>query len=219
MAPLALGIAGLSLLVAACAGGAPSSSVARIGKTTSSAVVNAGASVTAPINPAIAAQQYKRALKFSQCMRAHGISDFPDPGSGGGIQITNNGPRSDLNPGDPTFVSAQDSCQKYSPVRQPSPQQQAAAQAGALAFAACMRKNGVPGYPDPQFLSGGRVFQKISSGVSPNSPTFQAAAAKVQWQRQNRRGWCAHPGPVSDAAPTLAKESYPPARENNRSTW
>jgi len=195
MAPFTLTIAGLSLLLAACGRGAPSSSVARIGKTTSSTVVNAGASVTAPINPAIAAQQYKQALKFSKCMRAHGITDFPDPGPGGGIQITSNGPNSDLNPGDPTFVSAQNACQKYSPVRQPSPQQQAAAQARALKFSACMQKNGVPDFPDPQFLSGGRVAQKISGDVGPNSPTFQAAQQKCSGNGKTGGGSVLAPAP------------------------
>ena len=73
---------------------------------------------------------------------------------------------------------AQNACQKYSPVQQPSAQQQAQAQARALAFAACMRKNGVPNFPDPQFLSGGHALEKITGGVYPNSPTFQAAQQK-----------------------------------------
>ena len=41
-----------------------------------------------------------------------------------------------------------------------------------------MRKNGVPNFADPQFLSGGRIAQKIGPGVDPNSPTFQAAQQK-----------------------------------------
>jgi hypothetical protein len=50
--------------------------------------------------------------KFSQCMRAHGIPDFPDP-SGGGLQL-NSTPGSDLNPNNPTFQNASKLCaQKY----------------------------------------------------------------------------------------------------------
>ncbi|HXR21054.1 MAG TPA: hypothetical protein VN786_00725, partial [Acidimicrobiales bacterium] len=103
---------------------------------------------------------------------------FPDPSAGGGIQISGLGPNSDLNPSNATFVAAQNACQKYSPVQQPSAGQQAQLQARALAFAACMRKHGVPNFPDPQFISGGRVLEKISSGVGPNSPRFQAAQQK-----------------------------------------
>jgi hypothetical protein len=48
--------------------------------------------------------------KFSQCMRAHGIPDFPDP-SDGGLSIQSNA-GSDLNPRNPTFQSASKLCAK-----------------------------------------------------------------------------------------------------------
>jgi hypothetical protein len=48
--------------------------------------------------------------KFSQCMRAHGIPDFPDP-SGGGLSIQTH-PGSDLNPRNPTFQNASKLCAK-----------------------------------------------------------------------------------------------------------
>jgi hypothetical protein len=48
--------------------------------------------------------------KFSQCMRANGIPDFPDP-SGGGLQI-NSSAGSDLNPNNPTFQNASKLCAK-----------------------------------------------------------------------------------------------------------
>jgi hypothetical protein len=46
--------------------------------------------------------------KFSQCMRANGIPDFPDP-SASGLQIRVS-PGSDLNPNNPTFKNAQKKC-------------------------------------------------------------------------------------------------------------
>jgi hypothetical protein len=49
-------------------------------------------------------------LKFSECMRANGIPDFPDP-SGNGLQIHTT-PGSDLNPNNPTFAAAQKTCAK-----------------------------------------------------------------------------------------------------------
>jgi hypothetical protein len=60
------------------------------------------------------AQAMAQALKFSQCMRAHGIPDFPDPqsGPGGGIAIRiHSSPGSDLNPQSPRFQAAQQACQ------------------------------------------------------------------------------------------------------------
>jgi hypothetical protein len=48
--------------------------------------------------------------KYSQCMRANGIPDFPDP-SGGGLSIQTH-PGSDLNPNNPTFENASKLCAK-----------------------------------------------------------------------------------------------------------
>jgi hypothetical protein len=68
-------------------------------------------------SPAQQAKMVAQALKFSECMRAHGLSDFPDPqvssGAGGvsiGIRI-NGGGSSDLNPRSPQFQAAQKVCQ------------------------------------------------------------------------------------------------------------
>jgi hypothetical protein len=49
-------------------------------------------------------------LAFSQCMRANGIPDFPDP-SGSGLSIKSS-PGSDLNPNNPTFKNAGKVCSK-----------------------------------------------------------------------------------------------------------
>jgi hypothetical protein len=72
--------------------------------------------------PAQVAQAQGQALKFSQCMRAHGLADFPDPvfhaGGGGGISISiKAGQGSDLSPSSPAFQSAQTVCQKLLPGR------------------------------------------------------------------------------------------------------
>jgi hypothetical protein len=48
--------------------------------------------------------------KYAQCMRAHGVPDFPDP-SGGGLSIRVH-PGSDLNPQSPTFQNASKACAK-----------------------------------------------------------------------------------------------------------
>lgn len=57
-----------------------------------------------------------QALKFSQCMRSHGIKDFPDPTANGGINITRKaGSGSDLDPNNQLFQAAQRACQHYLP--------------------------------------------------------------------------------------------------------
>jgi len=49
--------------------------------------------------------------KYSQCMRANGVPDFPDPSPGGGLSIQVQ-PGSDLNPQSPTFQNASKVCAK-----------------------------------------------------------------------------------------------------------
>jgi hypothetical protein len=46
-----------------------------------------------------------------------------------------------------------------------------------LAFARCMRADGVPNFPDPQ-SGGGTIFS--TAGINPSAPAFKAAQAKCQ---------------------------------------
>ncbi len=53
--------------------------------------------------------EFEHMLRFAQCMREHGIADFPDPKPGEGISIsTDQG--SDLDPNNPQFQAASDAC-------------------------------------------------------------------------------------------------------------
>jgi hypothetical protein len=67
------------------------------------------------VDPAAQAKALKAALKFAACMRAHGITHFPDPQtSGGGITL---GFRagSGIDPQSPQFKAAQRACQNELP--------------------------------------------------------------------------------------------------------
>jgi hypothetical protein len=116
------------------------------------------------------------ALAFSQCMRAHGVADFPDPNAQGQTQISG-GPNSDLNPNNPTFQKAQNACQSKLP--KPTPAQQAQALQNALKMSQCMRAHGITDFPDPQNQGGGRVSISLHSSpgsdLNPNDPAFQRA--------------------------------------------
>ena len=74
-----------------------------------------------PPSPAQTEQAVQQALKFSECMRGHGISGFPDPqvnASGGGISIrisVRSGSGSNLDPNNPQFQAAQKACQSLMP--------------------------------------------------------------------------------------------------------
>jgi hypothetical protein len=133
-------------------------------------------------------------LKLAECMRSHGVPDFPDPSSGGGgssIQQSSNGSATSitvdghkLNVSGPAFQKAMQTCQRLQPQGPPiSGAQLAKLQKGALKMAECMRSHGVPNFPDPQVGTGpgGRgISMRLGakgggSGINPQSPAFQAA--------------------------------------------
>jgi hypothetical protein len=53
-------------------------------------------------------------LKYAKCMRAHGITEFPDPNSSGGLEIKGT-PGGNLDPGSPQFQTAEKACKKLLP--------------------------------------------------------------------------------------------------------
>jgi hypothetical protein len=55
-------------------------------------------------------------LKYSECMRANGVANFPDPGANGNLSFSVNA-GGDLNPSNPTFQSASKVCAKKTGVR------------------------------------------------------------------------------------------------------
>jgi hypothetical protein len=68
-------------------------------------------------NAAQLAQGRALGLHFAQCMRAHGMPTFPDPGSDGRIPD----PASvGLNQGSPRFESANSACARFRPPYMPS---------------------------------------------------------------------------------------------------
>ena len=85
---------------------------------------------------------------------------------------------SGIDPQSPQFQAAQKACRKYFPAPDLSKAEIAQREAQALEFAKCMRANGVPDFPDPQFAANGAELVKPVAGVDPNSPTYQAATNK-----------------------------------------
>lgn len=111
-----------------------------------------------------------RAVKYSQCMRANGVPAFPDPVNGRTqLTVTKGGA---LDPESPQFKGAQEKCKSLAPEGEVTGPQNAKQQAQALKFVACMRKSGVPNFPD---MPDGKLLFKSGSGVDPNSPAFKNA--------------------------------------------
>jgi len=130
------------------------------------------------------------ALAYANCMRSHGVPDFPDPNSQGEFQLrpvkVENGrttPVEDLVPSSPAFTGAERVCGSFgSAGRQVTAAQEQREFAKELNAAVCMRANGVPGYPDPKLINGS-IDLEFNGKFNSDSPAFQRAASK-----------CAKPG-------------------------
>jgi hypothetical protein len=93
----------------------------------------------------------EQAQAFAQCMRDHGVKDFPDPDASGvlTIEVVANGTSIDTDSA--AFEQAMTACKDLEPAgftgfaRTPEQQQ------AALKFAQCIRDNGVKDFPDPAF--------------------------------------------------------------------
>jgi hypothetical protein len=132
---------------------------------------------------ASAASAVESGLAFTRCIRSHGVPNFPDPKVSG--QMVRLGSASTLQ--SPAFQSAARSCQRLLPKGPPgsgppSPQ----AQAGMLKVSVCMRKHGIPSFPDPTtsppsnsagVIGSGGYYLTIPSSINTNSPAFEQAAA------------------------------------------
>ena len=96
-----------------------------------------------------AASIHGRAVKFAECMRANGVSGFPDPDASGAFTVDEVVNGSGIDPESAAWQQAIGACQDLQPPgftgHERSPEQQKA----ALAFAQCVRDHGVKDFPDP----------------------------------------------------------------------
>jgi hypothetical protein len=120
-------------------------------------------------------------LTFARCMRSHRVANFPDPTPGHGVQFD---PSSGIDPASPAFQSARRACQKLLPGGGPgsAPAPSASDLHTALVWAQCVRKHGVPNFPDPSTSShAGLVFRGVVFPVgpefNPQAPGFKQAQA------------------------------------------
>ena len=111
------------------------------------------------------------ALQFSQCMRAHGVSGFPDPSPGGGLNFS----ASAVNVSSATFQAAQRACQKSVSAGTPTGQALTQDVDDLLQYARCMRSHGVIDFPDPAVRSGLPPGFDFPPNMDLTSPAFLAA--------------------------------------------
>ena len=144
---LAASVAALALTVSGCGGSAGSKSGSS-GSNTNSTL--------------------EKAVKYAQCMRENGVTNFPDPEKNGNFVIAAGGP----NRNSPQFKKAQQACKSQEPPGiEDNPSQIAQEQKEWLKFARCMRSNGIADFPDPQ---DGRLLVPRDR-INTNSPQFKRA--------------------------------------------
>jgi hypothetical protein len=127
----ALALTATVVLISACGSSAPAGTSTGSGGTSNTAA-NA-----------------QKAVKFAECMRSNGVSEFPDPPASGGFTIDGIVNGSSLDPNTPAFTQAISACKDLEPAGFTGSKRSSQQTQAALKFAQCIRANGVPDFPDP----------------------------------------------------------------------
>lgn len=114
-----------------------------------------------------------QAIVYADCMRAHGVSNYPDT-SAVGVQVLKK-----VMEKTPAFVSASAVCAASAPVGTPQQQISESEKTALVAAAKCMRAHGAPGVPDPTFGPDGASLG--DSGIGTQAPAFKRAAARCHY--------------------------------------
>ena len=119
-----------------------------------------------------------RAVRFSTCMRDHGVRAFPDPDASGELTLDGVVNGSSIDSDGPAWKAAIAACKDLQPSGFTGRKRGTAQQEAALAFARCVRKNGVRDFPDP--VEGGPLIDttRIPSAAGRGAleiPGFTAA--------------------------------------------
>lgn len=136
-------LAALALIViVALAGGCGSSTPAQTSSVAGSSAA-AGSASSAGAGATKKASERDQAVKFAECMRGHGLGDFPDPNASGefvyGVSVS-----------PAVWARILGECKSLQPPGTLSAKRSPAQQSAALKFAQCIRENGVKDFPDPE---------------------------------------------------------------------
>jgi hypothetical protein len=121
-----------------------------------------------------------KAMKFAECMRDHGVSEFPDPDASGELTIDGVLNGSSLDPTTPAWKEAIGACKDLQPPgftgdHDVSDEEQEA----RLEFAQCIRDNGVEDFPDPTRESPLVDTRRIPSAATDDGMTILNAAMRT----------------------------------------
>ncbi len=113
------------------------------------------------------ASAHEKAVKFAECMRANGVSDFPDPDPAGRLTIDEVANGSSLDTSSAAFARAMSACKDLEPAGFTGHKATATEQDARLQFAQCVRDNGVKDFPDPTRDAPLVDTDKIPSSATP----------------------------------------------------
>jgi hypothetical protein len=164
---VALGLAGLIGLITAGCGSNASSETGTASSTGTTSTGTGTASSGA--NTKLTARD--KAVKFAECIRAHGVSDFPDPDAKNqfayGVSVS-----------PAVWKQATTACKDLQPPGALSSKRTPKEQSASLRFAQCVRDHGVKDFPDP--VNGEPLINtyKIPSSNKPGGMTILNAATQ-----------------------------------------
>jgi hypothetical protein len=112
-----------------------------------------------------------KAVKFAECIRAHGVSDFPDPNEKNQFQYG-------VSVSPAVWTRATTACKDLQPPGTLSGKRTPKQQSASLRFAQCVRDNGVKDFPDP--VNGEPLIDttKIPTSNKPGGMTILNAATQ-----------------------------------------
>jgi hypothetical protein len=155
-------VAMLAVVVAGCSNGS--------GDTRDSTTTSAATSTVST---------HGKAVKFAECMRANGVSAFPDPDASGELTIDAVANDSSVDTSSAAFVRALSACKNLKPSGFTGSKVSPEKQVVRLKFAQCMRDNGIKDFPDP--TANGPLIDTSRMPGSPGAlsiPGFKAAQEK-----------------------------------------
>lgn len=117
-----------------------------------------------------------KAVQFAKCMRANGVSNFPDPDTSGQFTIDAIANGSGVDTNSAAFQQALSACKDLEPPGFTGTTRTSQQQEAALKFAQCVRDSGVTDFPDP--LPDGPLVDtnRIPSAATPSGMSSLNAA-------------------------------------------
>jgi hypothetical protein len=166
LGPLAV-LATVALIGAGCSNGSAENGNTGTGTASSSGTASSTATAGSGTDKKLTARD--KAVKFAECIRAHGVSDFPDPNAKNdfeyGVSVT------------PTvWTKAVTACKDLQPPGTLSGKRTHKQQSASLRFAQCVRDHGVKDFPDPANGEPMIDTTKIPSSNKPGGMTILNAA-------------------------------------------